>query len=153
MLKAVFVLKNWKYIVSSLAAIAVGFGSAWFIQGVRVEYAKSKISNLKSQIAVCLDVNKTNQETIGKLKDEAARANSLCSSRLSIKDGVMKRIRDIDNLKASPLRGSAEAAGHLKSARCNKEEGNDEKKIDAAADDPVLFELNCMFSTGTECKD
>ncbi len=126
-----FGLKYWKYIVSSVAALAVGFGVAWYIQGIRVEYAKSEISDLKSQIERCQDANTANQETIGNLKAEIESAQRLCSSRLGVKDRVIKRLQEIDNLEAKTPKAR---------------EVEDEKGIDAAVDDPILRELNRMFN-------
>lgn len=160
----VFVLKNWKLIVSSLVALAIGFGAAWFMQGVRVNYAKSEILNLKSQIERCQDANKTNQETIGKLKDEVESAHILCSSRLGVKDKVIKRLKEIDSLKGikpkpseahmapdtvaltdSGRSGSKEVEGHPESALYKNKEVDNEKGITAVDDDPILRELNRMF--------
>jgi hypothetical protein len=131
-----FGLKYWKYIVSSLAALALGFGAAWFIQGVRLNYAKSEVLNLKSQIQICQDANVANQETIVKLKTEIESAQSLCESRLRVKDKVISRLKEIDALRAEGRkRGSAE-----------EEIKKDEKGIDATVDDPILHELNRMFN-------
>lgn len=153
-----FGLKYWKYIVSSVAALAVGFGAAWYIQGIRVEYAKSEIEDLKSQIERCQAANETNQETIGNLKIEIESAQSLCKSRLGVKDKIITKLREIDALKGkhpkaapdtvaltdSGRSGSKNVEGHPESALYNKEV-EDEKGISDVGD-PILHELNRMFS-------
>lgn len=129
-----FGLKYWKYIASSAVALAVGFGAAWFIQGVRVDMKEAEIQKkqveitaLKKDLSDCQDANKTNRETIANLKTELKSARSLCSSRLGVKDETIARLGKIDALKG-------------------KKEVADEKGIDAAVDDPVLHELNRMFN-------
>ena len=156
----IFLLKNWKIIVPSLAALSVGFGAAWFIQGVRVEYAKSEILNLKSQIVRCQDANAAHQETIGKLKTEIQSAHSLCGSRLGVKDKVINRLREIDSLKGinpKPIEAymapDAVALTDFGRSGSKNKEVKDEKGIDAAVDDPLLNELNGMFIDKADSKD
>ncbi len=181
-LKAViFILKNWKLIVSFLAALAVGFGAAWFIQGVRVnmkeaelqkkkaelQQKKVEIASLKKDLKDCQDANATNQETIGKLKDEVESAQKLCNSRLGVKDKVINRLKEIDNitkpfgahkapdtvaLTDSGRSGSEHVEGHPESA-LYKNEVDNEKGIDAVDDDPILHELNRMFINKADSKD
>lgn len=102
----VFVLKNWKLIVSSLVALAVGFCAAWFIQGVRVNMKEAalqkkqvEIKALKKDLKDCQDANKTNQETIEKLEKDVAQADDLCTARMKINSRKAKRFRQIDETK------------------------------------------------------
>lgn len=135
-----FCLRNWKLIVSFLTALAVGFGAAWFIQGVRVDMKEAalqkkqvEITALKKDLKDCQDANAANRETIEKLKAEVKSAHSLCKSRLGVKDETIARLRKIDALKG-------------------KKEVADEKGI-TAVDDPILRELNRMFINKADSKD
>jgi hypothetical protein len=138
----VFVLKNWKLIVSSLAALTVGFGAAWFIQGVRVDMKeaglqkkKVEITAIKKDLLDCQDANKTNQETIGKLKDEVAQADRLCAARLKINSRKAGKIRQIEELKP-----------YVPQADIKKDGGKDEKANSIVTGDALLNELDGLFN-------
>lgn len=117
------ILKNWKIFVG----MAAGFAIAWWIQGVRMERLEVEAEKLRIEIRDCIKANQTNQETIMSLKKEIIKSNTLCVSRLKVKDKVIDKLRSIDNLK---------------------QPGTNEVKYDKDnTDDPVLRELNGMFKS------
>lgn len=129
-----FILNYWKYIVPSVAAFAIGCGIAWYIQGVRVENRNVEIKSLRTDLSAAQTANKTNQETIKGLQKEIKSTSNICSSRLKVKDNVIAGLKHIDNLKP-------------------KTEGKDNEKDISAVDDPILHELNRMFSNKTDSKN
>ncbi|MBI3584214.1 MAG: hypothetical protein HY096_09755 [Nitrospinae bacterium] len=167
-----FVFKYWRYIVSSVAALFVGFVIAWHIQGIRIEYGKAhssrlevKIEKLEADLKGCGEANTTNLTTIKNLQNEIKNAQSLCSSRLKEKEKVIKRLRKIDSLRESVE--SQKSTENVKKGKSSPspqsppikggeviskefEEVNQEidgEKDSDIADDPILFELNRMFDT------
>ena len=135
-------MKNWKYILIVLSLMSAGFYAAWYVQGIRVEYVKSEIRNLKSQIEKCQDTNTMNQETIGKLKNEVEDTQNLCESRLRKKDTIITRLRRIDALK------SESPKDNFKEKETEKETENENDIIN----DTILHELNRLFGE-TDSKD
>lgn len=99
-------LKYWKNIVTAIGGIVVGFGIAWHIQGIRVDRGDAKlqkkeveVARLASNLEDCQDANALNTKTIRALKGEVNRVNSLCASRLKVKDSVIDKLKEIQGLK------------------------------------------------------
>jgi hypothetical protein len=105
---------------------AIGGGAAWRIQGVRIGHLQANVETLTTQLSACQGANAENIKTIDGLQIEVANANGICDSRLKTKEGLVKRLQEIDNLKP---RASKNEAGN---------------PTDAA--DPLLGELNGMFT-------
>jgi hypothetical protein len=74
-----------------LGGLLVG-GSAWKIQGVRLD-------NAKATLAVCTDANAENDRAITAMKAEIEKGNKTCEQRLASKDSTIKRLKQIDNLR------------------------------------------------------
>lgn len=109
-----------KYIIPSLCCLlvglAVGAGAAWKIRGYEV-------GKLKGEVSIYKDANAENTRTITALQAEIAKGNKACEQRLKSKDGTLKRLREIDDLKGA---------------------GNGQK-VGTDSDDPILNQLRGMF--------
>ncbi len=114
-----------------LIGAVIGGCAAWWFQGVRADHLQSELMIKKNEISICQDANRTNDTTIRKLKAEVKQANALCESRLKSNAQLLKRLRDIDNLKTS---GAQNEKGALDS-------------------DPLLRELNGMFPIEADHKN
>ncbi len=110
---------------------AIGGGAAWWAQGVRISYLQANVETLTGQLSACQDANISNANTIDKLKVEAKNASGICDSRLKTRDGLIKRLQEIDNLK----RGEKDETGNN------------------VATDPLLGELNRMFAGKADRKN
>jgi hypothetical protein len=75
----------------ALVLFAGGFGSAWWVQGQRVD-------RLKAEVSVCKDANAENNKTITALREEIAKGNKSCKERLAAKDATIRRLQEIDNM-------------------------------------------------------
>lgn len=98
-----------------IGAILFG-GSAWKIQGIRVD-------RLKGEVSICKEANLTNVQTIDTLKADIAKQDKTCQARLASKDSTINNLRSIDDLK-----------------------GKKDDKGKVTSDDPILNHLNGMFS-------
>jgi hypothetical protein len=114
------------YAIFIAIGIAIGASAAWWIQGVRIGHLEMAVETLTTQLKDCQDANVTDQATIGEMIAEARSAAGMCDNRLKTKEGLVKRLEEIDNLKPRAIKN---------------EKGN---PADAA--DPLLSELNGMFS-------
>lgn len=121
------------YAIICAVGIAIGAWTAWWIQGVRVGHLQANIETLTTQLSGCQGANAENIRTIDGLQIEVANANGICDSRLKTKEGLVKRLQEIDNLKP---RASKNEAGN---------------PTDAA--DPLLGELNGMFTGAADRKN
>ena len=74
-----------------LGGILIG-GSAWKIQGIRLD-------SCKKNEAVCLTANAENQATITAQKTEIAKLDQSCSARINGKDKTIKKLKEINSLK------------------------------------------------------
>jgi C4-dicarboxylate-specific signal transduction histidine kinase len=89
----------------ALVLFAGGFGSAWWVQGQRVD-------RLKTEVSVCKDANKETLATVEQLKAQGEKSNKSCQERLASKDATIRKLKDIDDLRgkdeknpgANPLR-------------------------------------------------
>jgi hypothetical protein len=70
--------------------------------------------------------NESNLKTISALKLDIAKANRLCSARVKIHRHTLKKLQEIDALEPNPNGG-----------------GNETN-----SSDPILLELNRMFTSG-----
>jgi len=138
-----FGFKYWKAIVSFATGLALGFGAAWWIQGVRVDIKEAEIQkkkveiiSLKKDLKDCQEANKANQETIEKLKDEVAQSYRLCAARLKINNRKAGRIIQIDEIKPYLPQQTG----------IKKDGGKDEKVNSANVGDTLLNELSGMFN-------
>lgn len=73
-----------------VGAIISGLGT-WWIAG-------QKIAKLQTELRVAIDANEVNTQTIKMQKEEIEKATKSCSSRIAIKDTLIKRLMVIDNL-------------------------------------------------------
>lgn len=104
-----------KYGIPLLIAGIIGFGSAWKLQGLRLDSAKQRLSVVEQAKAV-------QDETIAALKDEVAKQDKTCRERLASKDRAINGLRGIDEIKPKV--------------------DNQGKPV---SDDPLLRALNGMF--------
>lgn len=81
-----------KYILPFIIGGLLFGGTAWKIQGARLDSAKAKVSS-------CMDANKSNIESIEQLKKEIEGSNKSCQERLASKDLTIKRLKEIDKLR------------------------------------------------------
>ncbi len=132
-----FALKYWKSIVSTITGIALGFGIAWWIQGAKADRADARLQKKEAEVVrlindlkICGDANVSNGRTIKALKAEVKDATNLCASRLKVKDSVIDRLRDIQDLKPS-------------------QEVKDEKGNVITGSDAILHKLNSMFDNAS----
>ena len=132
-----FALKYWKNIVPAIVGITIGFGIAWWIQGAKVDRADARLQRKETEVAKlmndlkkCQDANASNGRTIKALKAEVKDATNLCVSRLKVKDSVIDRLRDIQDLKPS-------------------QEVKDEKGNVIVGGDAILHKLNSMFDNAS----
>jgi hypothetical protein len=121
----------WLRILKITVFVAIGFAVAWWIQGVRIGHLQANVETLTTQLSACQEANTSNEKTIGELKKEIKNANGICNSRLKTKEGLIKRLQEIDNLK----QGKTDETG-----------GN-------ANTDPLLGELNRMFAGEADRKN
>lgn len=119
-----FLFKNFKYIILALIFFAAGFKLAWYIENLKIEKIKAEEKRLLLELKQCTDANQSNLETIERLKSEVKRTNKLCSERIKLHGKILKRLQEIDSLEPNKT-----------------EEGNE-----TATFDPILFELNKLFS-------
>ncbi len=110
---------------------AIGGGAAWWVQGVRIGHLQANIETLTAQLKSCQDANLTGQVTIGDLNAEIRNANGICDTRLKTKEDLVKRLQEIDNL----------------------EQGKKDEKGSNANTDPLLGELNRMFTAEADRKN
>lgn len=165
MIPIIAAIQAWKFFkylkfLPLLLCLAAGVALAWWIQGIRIEKFKIQDSKFKTEITACQEANQTNQKTLMSLKKEITDTNTLCSSRLSVKDKVIERLKYIDGLK--PAKQIANKAGDSPalttslipllnkegSTKCGvvEKEGNEKDNTADAHGDPILRELNGMFS-------
>ena len=154
MIPIIAAIQAWKYFkylkfLPLFLCLAAGFVLAWWIQGIRVEKLQIQNSKFKTEITGCQKVNKTNQETITSLKKEITDTNTLCISRLKVKDKVINRLKYIDGLKPVVIPAASGIVQKDSESRSigrmtNKKEGNEKNNIVDNAD-AILHELNGMF--------
>ena len=118
-------------LIGIIIGAAISGSAAWWIQGTRIGQLQANVETLKGQLTTCQDANTSNANTINKLKNEVKNANGICESRLKTKEGLVKRLQEIDNLKQ----------------REKDETGNN---VDT---DPLLGELNRMFAGEADRKN
>jgi len=126
------------YIIPFLIGAALAGGTAWTIQGARVDSAKADLEQTLADLKVsrgneeaCRDVNKINETTIGSLQEEVKSALQGCDSRLAAKDKTLKNLKRISELKPDAKGGTNEM-------------GKDNSGV-ASHGDPILDELNRMY--------
>jgi predicted RNase H-like nuclease (RuvC/YqgF family) len=119
-------LRILKYLLIGALFFAMGFKSAWYIQSVKIEKMRLEAKKLEEALKQCEGANESNLKTISALKLEVAKANRLCSTRVKIHRQALKRLQEIDALEIDPNRG--------------------ENEKDSS--DPILLELNRMFTSG-----
>ena len=119
-----------KLLFPYLIGAVIAGGAAWKIQGIRIDVLKNQITLKNTEILSCQDANDACGETVKKLKSNLQAAEAKCENRLSAKNKVVDRIREIDELKPDP-------------------EANEEGKyveIDRAGGaDPILSEPNRVW--------
>lgn len=145
MIPIIAAIQAWKYFkylkfLPLFLCLAAGFVLAWWIQGIRVEKLQIQNSKFKTEITGCQKVNEANQKTIESLKKEITDTNTLCSSRLRVKDTVIDRLKYIDGLKSASVI-------QKDSGMTKQKEGDEKNNIADNADDAILRELNGMFKT------
>lgn len=114
-----------KYLLIGALFFAIGFKSAWYIQGLKIEKIRLDAKKLEEALKQCEGANESNLKTIESLKLELSKANRLCSARAKIHRQTLKRLQEIDALEP-------------------KSEGGNE----TYSSDPILLELNRMFPSG-----
>jgi len=114
-----------KYLLIGALFFAIGFKSAWYIQGLKIEKIRLEAKKLEEALKQCEGANESNLKTIESLKLELSKANRLCSARAKIHRQTIKRLQEIDALEP-------------------KSEGGNE----TYSSDPILLELNRMFPSG-----
>jgi len=114
-----------KYLLIGALFFAIGFKSAWYIQGLKIEKIRLDAKKLEEALKQCEGANESNLKTIESLKLELSKANRLCSARAKIHRQTLKRLQEIDALEP-------------------KSEGGNETN----SSDPILLELNRMFPSG-----
>jgi len=118
-----------KYLLIGALFFAIGFKSAWYLQGLKIEKIKLEEKKLQEALKQCEEANESNLKTISDLKLELSKANRLCSARAKIHRHMIKRLQEIDALEPNP-----------------KSEGENETD----SSDPILLELNRMFTSGAK---
>jgi len=118
-----------KYLLIGALFFAIGFKSAWYIQGLKIEKIRLDAKKLEEALKQCEGANESNLKTIESLKLELSKANRLCSARTRIYRQTLKRLQEIDALEPNVLE--------------TKSEGGNETYSDS-----ILFELNRMFPSG-----
>jgi len=113
-----------KYLLIGALFFAIGFKSAWYIQGLKIEKMRLDAKKLEEALKQCESANESNLKTISALKLEVAKANRLCSARAKIHRQILRRLQEIDVLEPNP-----------------KSEGGNETD----SSDPILLELNRLF--------
>jgi len=114
-----------KYLFIGALFFAIGFKSAWYIQGLKIEKVKLEVKKLEEALKQCEMANESNLKTISALKLELVKANKLCSARAKVYRQTIKRLQEIDALEP-------------------KSEGGNETD----SSDPILLELNRLFTSG-----
>ena len=118
-------LKIFKYLLIGALFFAIGFKSAWYIQGLKIEKMRLDAKKLEEALKQCEGANESNLKTISALKFEVSKANRLCSARVKTYRHTIKRLQEIDALEP-------------------KSEGGNETD----SSDIILLELNRMFPSG-----
>jgi len=118
-------LRILKYLLIGALFFAIGFKSAWYIQGLKIEKMRLDAKKLEEALKQCEMANESNLKTISALKFEVSKANRLCSARAKVYRHTIKRLQEIDALEP-------------------KSEGGNETN----SSDPILLELNRMFPSG-----
>jgi hypothetical protein len=114
-----------KYLLIGALFFAIGFKSAWYIQGLKIEKMRLDAKKLEEALKQCEGANESNLKTIESLKFELSKANRLCNARTRIYRQTIKKLQEIDALEP-------------------KSEGGNE----TYSSDPILFDLNRMFPSG-----
>jgi hypothetical protein len=114
-----------KYLLIGALFFTIGFKSAWYIQGLKIEKMRLDAKKLEEALKQCEGANESNLKTIESLKFELSKANRLCSARARIYRQTIKKLQEIDALEV-------------------KSEGGNE----TYSSDPILLELNRMFPSG-----
>ncbi len=122
-----------------IGAVIAG-GCAWKIQGIRMDALKNRLAVQKAEILSCQDANKVCGETIIKLKADIQKATANCEKRISVRNELMDRIREIDELK--PNMPDTTPRPNLPGA------GKEGKYVEnglTGGTDPILYELNRVW--------
>lgn len=101
-----------------LLAFAGGSAAAY-------KFMVPKLEIERNAKAVCQHANEGNDAVIRSLQNEVVKAQSSCAGRLKQKDETIRRMQAIDNLTPG---------------------GNDVTSNNTGTGDPILVELNRMFS-------
>ena len=72
--------------------------------GVTIKFQFDKIDKLKEDNIRAQEANKTNEKTITEILNERDSAITTCEARLSAKDTLIKRLRDIEVLRPSTVK-------------------------------------------------
>jgi len=126
-------LLSWRFLNFLLIGalfFAIGFKSAWYIQGLKIEKIRLDAKKLEEALKQCEGANESNLKTIESLKLELSKANRLCSARAKIHRQTLKRLQEIDALEPNALEPKSEGGNETDSS------------------DPILLELNRMFPSG-----
>ena len=124
-------LLSWRFLNFLLIGalfFAIGFKSAWYIQGLKIEKIRLDAKKLEEALKQCEGANESNLKTIEYLKLELSKANRLCSARVKIHRQTLKRLQEIDALEPNALEPKSEGGNETYSS------------------DHILLELNRMFS-------
>jgi hypothetical protein len=116
-----------------IAGMAAGASVAWKIQGMRIDNLQSDKAILEGQVSECQNANTANANTIDRLKTDADTARGLCESRLKVKESLVERIKEIDNIKPQVPKNETSGAPD--------------------DSDPLLGELNGMFTGKADRKN
>lgn len=92
-------LKIIQYGVPALLCISLGFGTAWKIQGSRLDTCKNEKAAVEKSLTECQAANAVSVQTIGKMKDEIGAVNETCEKRLKAKSATISAMQKIDALK------------------------------------------------------
>lgn len=106
-----------------IVALLAGLG-VYNIQQLRID-------KIKTELTVCHDANAASAGTIKQMKADAAKNRSICEKTLRSTERAIAELKRIDNLTSSPRRGEERGEG----------EANE-----TIATDPLLHELNGMFT-------
>ena len=115
------------------AGMALGGSVAWKIQGLRIDQLKNDKATLERQVSECQSANTTDATTIERMKTDAEAAKGICESRLKVKESLVERIKEIDDIK--PQVPKNEKSGAFDDS------------------DPLLGELNGMFTGKADRKN
>lgn len=93
-----------------------------------VYFYRTEVKTVKVDLAACQSANDESTQTIAKMKDEIKNAYALSDKRMQVKETLVRRLQEIDSITVP---------------------GEKDEKSDAVAGgDPLLDELNRMFSSG-----